>query len=154
MITITITPIAGFSQAVSFSCGTLPAEAACSFNPTSVTPSGKAITTTLTITTTAASAGLRENPMGRGAPFYALLLPGLLGLVVVSRGDHKRKWRGVRMLGLAAILCALTLCLPACGGGGGSTSNPGTPVGNSALTITATVSSTLAHSVQISLSVE
>ncbi|MGA8150353.1 MAG: protease pro-enzyme activation domain-containing protein [Terriglobales bacterium] len=155
--TISITPIAGFSQAVSFSCGPLPAEAACSFNPTSVTPSGKAVTTTLTITTTAASASLRQDPVGRSAaPFYAPLFPGLLGLVMAAGAGGKPKRRGMRLLLLTVILCALTLCLPGCGGGsgGGNTGNPGTPAGSSTVTVTATASSVLSHPVQITLSVQ
>jgi len=154
--TVTITPIAGFSQAVSFSCAGLPAESTCSFNPTSVTPSGKAVTTTLTIATTAASAGLRQSPMGRSAgPFYALLLPGLLGIVIATGSKSKWKRSHRRMLGFA-IFCALTLWLPACGGGsgGGGTGNPGTPTGQSSVTVSATAGATLSHSVQITLSVQ
>jgi len=153
--TITVTPLGGFNQAVSFSCSTLPSEAACSFNPVSVTPSGKAVATTLTITTAAPSAALHESPMGRGAaPFYALLLPGLLGLVVVA-GDGKRKWRSIRLLGLTAMLCALMVTLPACGGGssGGTPSNPGTPVGSSTVTVTA-AASTLSHPLPVTLTVQ
>jgi len=155
--TITITPIAGFSQAVSFSCSGLPAEAACGFKPASVTPSGKAITTTLTITTMAASAGLHQDPVGRRTvPFYALLLPGFLGLVVAAGGGGMRKRQGLRVLGLIAMLCVLTLGLPACGGGsGGGGGNSGTPVGSSTVTVTAaTTGSALSHSVPITLTVQ
>jgi len=154
--TITIAPIAGFSQAVNFSCSGLPAESTCSFNPTSVTPNGKAVTTTLTIATTAASAGLRGSPMGRAAtPLYALLLPGLLGIAIATGSTSKRTRSHWRLLGLG-LLFALTLCLPACGGGsgGGGTGNAGTPVGNSTVTVNATAGTTLSHSVQVSLSVQ
>jgi hypothetical protein len=52
--TLTVTPINGFNQAVTFSCSGLPAKTTCSFNPASVTPNGGAVTTTLTIQTPAA----------------------------------------------------------------------------------------------------
>ena len=55
--TLTITPVGGYTGTVSFSCGTLPSLATCTFAPSSVTPgNGTAATTKLTITTTAPSA--------------------------------------------------------------------------------------------------
>lgn len=48
--TITVTPINSFSNPVGFGCTGLPTGATCSFNPSSVTPSGgEPITTTATI---------------------------------------------------------------------------------------------------------
>jgi subtilase family serine protease len=48
--TITVTPINNFTGAVGFVCNGLPTGSTCSFNPTDVTPSGAAITTTATVT--------------------------------------------------------------------------------------------------------
>ena len=38
--TFTVTPVGGYAGTVKFSCGAFPAQAACSFSPASVTPSG------------------------------------------------------------------------------------------------------------------
>ncbi len=47
---ITVTPTNNFTGAVSFNCNGLPTGSTCSFSPTSVTPSGAAVTTTATVT--------------------------------------------------------------------------------------------------------
>jgi uncharacterized repeat protein (TIGR01451 family) len=115
------------------SCTGLPAHAACSFSPPSVTGQGS---TTLTITTTtpirsAAFSSLRN----RGAPLYAMLLP-LLGLFVTRRSKRKA--------GTAASAALLMLVfLVGCGGGGGGPPPPpptlhgGTPAGTYTITVTA-----------------
>jgi pseudomonalisin len=146
--TLTITPLDGFNQTLSYGCPGLGLEATCTFAAASATSE------TLTIATTAPSARLDKGPLGRSTGiFYALLLPSLLGLVV-SAGNRKRTLRGVRLLGLVAILAVSTLWMPACGGSSTSTpSNPGTPTGNSPVTVTATAGS-LSHSVQITLAVK
>jgi subtilase family serine protease len=147
--TLTITPLGGFSQAVTYSCSGLPSEASCTF-PTGATGG------TLTITTTAPSSRLDKDPLGRSRGlFYALLLPGMLGLAV-STGNRKRVGRGMRLFSLLAILALSTLWMPACGGGGGAPSNPGTPTGTSTVTVTATTggASPLAHPVTITLTVQ
>lgn len=138
--TFTVTPQNGFDSATSFACSGLPAEANCNFSPQTVMPSsGKSVTTTLTVTTTApTSAALRRAGRGPQAA-YALLLPGLaLGLGgAADRG--KRPRRGMRLLGLLVLL-GLTLTLASCGssgGGGGSGGNTGTPAGTSTVTVTA-----------------
>ncbi len=148
MSTLTTTPLGGFNQTISYSCSGLPSEATCTFAAASAT------TETLTIATTAPSAGLDRTPLGRRRTlFYALLLPGFLGLAV-SAGNRKRTWRGLRLLSLIAVLALFTLSMPACGGGSSSgPSNPGTPAGTSTVTVTAAAGS-LSHPVQITLTVQ
>jgi pseudomonalisin len=145
--TLTITPFGGFSQTVTYACTGLPSEAACTF-PTAATGG------TLTITTTAPSAGMDKSPLGRSRGlFYALLLPGFLGLVA-SAGSRKRTLRGLRLLSLIGVLALSTLWTPACGGGSSSgPSNPGTPTGTNSVTVTATAGS-LSHKENITLTIQ
>lgn len=143
--TLSITPLGGFNQALSYSCSGLPSEAACSFS------TGSSLNTTMTITTTAASE--LRNPFGRSQRiFYALWLPGLMGLLLPA-GKRKRAWRIMLFFSLFAVLAGSTLWMLACGGG---PSNPGTPAGSSTVVITATTSGTnpLNHTVQITLTVQ
>jgi subtilase family serine protease len=92
---------------------------------------------TVTLVTTAPTAQLRR-PLGGSGIFYALLLPGLLGVVFVAGS----RTRGLRLLSLIVILGFSTLWLGACGGSGGGGSktppNPGTPAGTYTVTISAT----------------
>jgi pseudomonalisin len=145
--TLTITPLGGFSQTPTYTCTGLPSEAACTF-PTAATGG------TLTITTMAPSARMDKSPVGRSKGlFYALLLPGLLGLVV-SAGSRKRTLRGLRLLSLIAVLALSTLWMPGCGGGSSSgPSNPGTPTGTNSVTVTATAGS-LSHKENITLTIQ
>ncbi len=46
----------------------------------------------------------------------------------------------MHLLSLVAVLALSTLWMPACGGGSGGPSNPGTPAGTSSVTVTATAS--------------
>jgi hypothetical protein len=144
--TLTITPLGGFSQTLNFNCNGLPSEATCTF-ASAGTNSEK-----VTIATAAASGWKR--PFGRGSSiFYAMLLPGVMGLVLPAR---KRPLRS--LLSLLVVLAVLMLWMPACGGGGGSSnSNPGTPTGSSNVTITASTAGTgalVSHAVTVTLSVQ
>ncbi len=79
--TITIAPLNGFNAAVTFSCSGLPNAASCTFSPTTVTPNGtQAITTSMTVTTTAASASLL-HPLSShpGTPLYGAGAAGAWG---------------------------------------------------------------------------
>jgi subtilase family serine protease len=149
--TLTIAPLGGFNQTISYSCTGLPSEATCTFAAASATSE------TVTIATTPASARLDKAPFGGSREiFYALLLPGFLGLVLLT-GNRKRTWRGVHLLSLIAVLALSVLWMPACGGGGSSTtppSNPGTPAGTSSVTITATAGTLTPKTVPITLTVQ
>jgi subtilase family serine protease len=149
--TLIVTPLGGFNQTLTYSCTSgLPSEATCTFAVSSATSE------TLTIATTAPSSRLDKNPLQhRTGLFYALLLPGFLGLVLSTR---RRGSRGARVVSLIAVLALSTLWMSACGGGssGSPASNPGTPTGTSIVTVSATTGGTVAltHTVSVTLSLQ
>ncbi len=136
--TFTVTPANGFNSPVTFTCSGLPSEAACMFSPSSVTPSGQPVTTTLTVTTTAASAAwLAPRPYFQ-RPIYAIFLP-VLAIVWGIRTRRGAKRRGVRLLCLLVLLLAGS-GLSSCNQGSSSVGNPGTPVGTSTASVSAATS--------------
>jgi chitobiase/beta-hexosaminidase-like protein len=136
--TFTVTPVNGFNSQVSFACTGLPAEAACTFNPSSVTPNGiAAASSTLTVTTTAKSAELRPPAELSQRPIYAILLPVLAVLFGFSARKGRSR-RGLRLLGVLIFLAAvsgLTSCNSA-----NPVGNPGTPIGTSNVSVSAATS--------------
>jgi hypothetical protein len=107
----------------------------------------------LSIATTGASA--KRSPLfgHHQQLFYAMLLPGFLGMVSVA--GRRRALRGLRLLSLIVVLGLAALWV-ACGGGSPSTTPPpntGTPTGNSTVTVSAT-SGTLQGSVKFTLTVQ
>jgi trimeric autotransporter adhesin len=145
--TLTVTPVNGFNQSVSFSCTGLPALASCS--ATSVMPNGSDVQSILTITTSTGSANLRPNPTGSSrGPSYAILLSWLTGLGgLVSFGTWSL--RRLRVSRLFPALIALCLWMPACGGTGGGGGKPVV----STVNVTAS-SGSLHHATTITLTVQ
>ncbi len=135
-LTFTVTGLTGYTGTINFtpaSCSGLPAGAACSFSPASVTGSGS---TTLTVTTTAPSAAAKRAGLS-GANWWMTSMGTMAFGVVFLGGSGKKRWP--KLLGLSVIM--LLLFLPACGGGssgGGGGGHPGTPIGNYVVTVTAT----------------
>lgn len=122
----------GTQVGLNYSCTGLPSEANCNFSPSQ---SGVTATSlTLSISTTAPTTELRK-PFGRDSGiFYAMLLPGVFGIVFAA-GSRRR---GARLLGLIIVLGFSTLWLGACGGSSSSSqNNPGTPAGSYQVTISA-----------------
>jgi hypothetical protein len=125
---------------LTYTCTGVPslptAEIACQL-PNNGQPSS-ATSVAINLVTTAPTAQLRP-PLGGGSRiFYALLLPGLFGIVFVAGS----RTRGLRLLSLIVVLGFSTLWLGSCGGSGGGGSktptNPGTPAGTYTVTISAT----------------
>lgn len=120
---------------ITYTClqSSIPADTACTFSP----GSGNSVSATavsLSISTIAPTSQLR-SPLSRGNHMlYALLLPGLFGMVFAA-GSRSR---GTRLLGLIVVLSFSTLWLGACGGGSSRQSNPGTPAGSYTLVVNAT----------------
>ncbi len=147
---ISITPQGGFNGTINFACSGLPAASTCTFNPTTLTPSGSATSTTLSIATTARSIASAQ-PMS-GATLAAITGFGFLGIVflgVPARRRSSLRWAGMMLLGLT-----LAFGLISCGG---HTTTPptvtGTPAGSFSVTVTATSGATT-HSSVITLNVQ
>jgi len=167
---IVLLPGGGFSSPTTFSCSGLPAATTCTFSPATLTPSGSAMATTLTIATTARQIAAVQNvnmpsskivfPLG----ISAILLCGLFILAPILKTPmQSRKLIGVT-LGLALVI-GIVSC-----GGGGSTPAPtptptpapspsptptpnGTPAGTTSITVTGT-SAVATNSTQIVLTVQ
>jgi hypothetical protein len=129
--TFTVTPAGGYAGTVKFSCGALPAQAACSFSPASVTPSGGSpVSSTLTVTTVEATAALNPNQHSTPArspwiPAGGLALAGAMGIAFAPRKINR--WnRQLRLLSWGLLLASVPLSVLGCGGGNNSPSTPAT----------------------------
>lgn len=131
--TVNVTLVTGFTGTITFLC-TEPAtltESSCTAPP-QINASGPV---SFHITTSLPTASLQPSERGTGI-LYAVLLPGLLGIVITA--GSRRSLRGIRFLGLILVLGFSTLWLGSCGGtsnSGTNTSTPGTPKGTYTITV-------------------
>jgi hypothetical protein len=145
---ITLVPIPATSSAVTFACSGLPALSSCTFTPAAVPAGSPQTDVVLTISTTAATASVMHTKV-----FYAAWLPftgiGLFGIVLLARKRSRKAAASFAVL----TLILMVLLLNGCGGHATpKTGNPGTPVGTSSVTVTAT-SLTVTHTTTFSLTV-
>jgi hypothetical protein len=152
----------GYTGTITFTCGTLPIGAKCSFSPASVVANSNLhLNTTLTITTTGpATAALTAPSMpGSQPPSTALLASfggiGLVGLVLAGTGKKARQRQA------AIVLCFLLLSTlgltVACGSNGTkAVVQTATPAGSYTVTVNSTGTGTTApsHSVNVTLIVQ
>jgi hypothetical protein len=164
MYTLSVGGEGGFTQSVNFTCTGAPTAAACTVSPGSLTPGGSASNITVTVTTTAPSfSAPRTQPLPPVLP----LLPGPTGMAMLALLLGTMVWRirGRRRLGgnrlrtafliLSAVLI-VTMAMAGCGGGAGGGGGSGTPAGSYTLTVTGSTrsgSTTLQHSLNLSLTV-
>ncbi len=138
---ITVTPESGFDQAVSFTCSGLPLASTCSFSPSTVTPNGSSVTSTLTIATDVAMIRLHRPSTfgGHGRAAQGILLACMLfGLGSIFRA--RRRWKS--FFSALALFAALGFAFSGCGGSSiGTSSGATTPSGSSTVTVTATAGS-------------
>ncbi|HET9281541.1 MAG TPA: Ig-like domain repeat protein [Candidatus Angelobacter sp.] len=145
---ISITPQGGFNGTISFACSGLPAKSNCSFNPPTLTPSGSATSTTLTIATTGqTTASARTVNVQTMAALTGI---GFLGIVFL--GVPTRRRRSMRLAGMMLLGLTLAFAIVSCGGHKTTPTIPGTPPGTFSITVTAT-SGTTTHSSVITLTV-
>jgi hypothetical protein len=147
--TITISPVNGMNSPVTFACSGLPAASSCTFSPASVTPNGSPVSTTLTVSTTAASSLATPIAGLRPWTFTSWSLGIVFGFFVMGMNNGGKKARRC-----SAVFGIITLALLVASCGGGSPQpNPktGTPPGTSSITVTAT--SGVSHSGVLSITV-
>ncbi len=128
--------------AVTFSCGNLPADTACTFNPASVNATSTPTSVTLTITT-AARVFATNAPTRLPTPSLLFAVGLLFPTLVVCVSTRKRRWPAdVRWKHGASIgvMTLLLLFLAACGS---DTKTPtgGTPTGTFTVTVTSAAGS-------------
>jgi len=160
-VTVTVTPENGFNDMVSLSCAGLPAQAACIFSPTTLTPlTASAISSTLQITTQGASG--TQALVGRpgSTVAFALVIPGMLALMGLP-GLRRRS--GISRMAGFVVLLTLALGISGCGSRYGYLNHP--PSGNPGVyagTYTIVVSgyaalngtSVVGHSLNVTLTVK
>ncbi len=134
--TINLTAQNGFKTPLTYTCS-VPTAAT---GATCTGPSGATAATSVSfqINTVAPSFAL-DRAVDRGSPiYYAVLLPGLLG-IIFTIGSRKRSLRGIPMLGMIMVLGVSTMWLGSCGGSNNSsTATVGTPKAIYSVTVTGT----------------
>jgi len=147
--TLTITPVAGFNQTLSYACSGLPSGSSCTFGTPSVQSNGTT-TVSLSISTTALSAAL-SRPLSSSTPLLAIL--PFLGILSMRR---RKAIAGALQLGIVALVFIGTGVIGC--SGKTTTSTPTQPTSptpvTSTITITATPQSGAAHTMQIALTVK
>jgi subtilase family serine protease len=156
-VTGTTTPqtYAGTVNFSNTSCSGLPALSTCSFSPATITGSG---TTTITITTTAATSKVLPagKPTGFHGPVntkvvFTLALSSLLLLLFYQA--RRPRWSAAAALLMCFSLAALAGCSGGPSGGGG-TGTTGTPTTSDAIITVTGVSGTITHNTTFTLSVQ
>jgi len=150
-ITVTVTPIGGFSSAVAVTC-VEPAGltlSTCTASPGSVTPNGAAITTTVTVTTTAPSLMIPPHSGPHRQLPIRQIIPLLLALVLLFLMPTAKQFR--LRLAMATALVAFVV-VAGCSGPKPPV-KPGTPPGTYSLTITGTSGATVHSAAAVSLTV-
>jgi hypothetical protein len=155
---LAVTPFFGYSSTVMLSCSVPATATACSVNPPSLSLSAGSNIATISVTTTAPSAGSAVRTTGpRRIPreFLTLLALALITCVLLFGMAVRQQNRLAAALALVLVLAILSGC-----GGGGSVVNPppppltgGTPAGTYTVTVTGTSGATT-HSTTLTMIVQ
>ncbi|MGD0629286.1 MAG: FG-GAP-like repeat-containing protein [Terracidiphilus sp.] len=135
--TLTVTPVNSFNGTVNFACSGLPSYIACGFSPSTLTPAGAALKTTVTF---ADSASARVQPAPGAKPSPLICLAFGFGFLLLARA---RKYRTLFRASAVLLFALAIVNIAACG------SAKATPQTNT-VTITAT-SGALSHATTYTL---
>jgi hypothetical protein len=164
---ISVVPTNGYNGTITFSCGTLPAGATCSFSPSMVTPTAnQTAQVVLTVHTSAAKAfvaSAQPHP-GSGVPTLWASLSGMGLFGLLFTGDFRKRNSRGKAIVLGLVLLVMVLSLVGCGGGSSTSSSGGggisTPPGTYSLQVNATGTAgsfggnTSVHSLNLSVTVQ
>lgn len=147
---LTLSSNAAFNGVVTFTCAGAPSETSCSVSPQTVTmTAGQSFNPTVIVTTTPPNNTYQaqtKSPSWHGAA-EGVALCSLLMLLPIRRRFKPVVWRTMSLL-LAGVL--ISLGTVGCGGSGYK--YPGSPVGTTNLTVTAT-SGTIVQAVTVTLTI-
>lgn len=155
-VTLTLMPLSGFNQPVSFSCSGLPLNTSCVFKPASTTLDGTDTANVQLSIDTSAGALVSPRSIRPRGPWVNLSVPDAAMWAVCLLTGSLLFWLALTRTrssraGFAAVasIVLFGLVLAACGGGGGSP----TPIGTSSVTINATTEASLTHGLIFQLTV-
>ncbi len=151
--TLAITPLNGSQGTFTFVCGTLPANAVCTFNPVTETL-GSGVVGNVTVEISTGAVGTLVRP--RSPPEWGLI-PLVCGLVLLPLG-WRRLQKALMLVALLSIFIGGVASCTSSGGGskgssGGSGGSGGTPAGTYSIQASA-ASSGVEHSVLLTLTVD
>ena len=149
---LVLTPMSGSSATFTFQCGSLPANAACVFNPASETVAAN-LTGSATVQVATGRSGLSARGSGLTSWGAAPLACGLLLLPLAW--SRRRRDLLLVLVGLL-VMGGLASCSGSGGGTGGAppgSGNGNTPAGTYAVQV-AVVSNGVSHAVTLSLTVD
>jgi len=153
--TITITPIANYKGTLALACGQLAANVGCSFSNASpvLDGTGTPVTVSLTVSTNN-SVGLLmapgSHPESRVVAASLLGLPALLGGLLLALST-KAGFRRRKLQGLMFVLVSINLLWFS---GCGSSSNHDAAKGTDTVTVTATGTTPLAHTLNLTVTIQ
>ncbi len=154
--TLVITP-AGSAGTFGFSCGTLPTNAQCVFNPTSQTLNAGVQGNVLVEISTgnASTASMQEPNVARLSAGRLVLLPLACVLLLIPLAILRRRRLFLLAMLAAIVSCGVSSCVSSGGGkgGGGKGSGNNTPAGTYTIPVSVT-SLGLTQSVNLTLTVD
>jgi hypothetical protein len=143
--TVDLAPAKGFTQSVSLSCSGVPSLATCTVSPSSMTLDGSTtVQAKVTATTTPATSGALQSPLGRpdrNRMMGLVSLAGMTGLAAFVILPFKRPVKARRLYGWIFLLCMLSTMATFSSCGKGAADPPGTTAGTYPLTVTGTFKS-------------
>ncbi len=157
---LTVTPVAGYTGALQFSCSGLPQHSTCSFQPSSISFSGtnsatKVVLTIQTGTSGAAASASQSPSFPDNSPFIPAIVLGIPGWWAWVAGAARRNRKCLRgNLMLLALWFGSVGWIVSCGGGGQMQQGTTSPAGTSTVQITAVGTSNVTLSTPISLTVQ
>lgn len=152
LFTLRVTPTGGnFEFPVSFACAGVPAQATCTFSPTTI-PVGSGTTDVLVSITTAGPnlAGMFANRRNSAWAFL-LAWPILSMCVILARAPARRSLPMIALL--ATVFSIPVLVLQGCGGGASGGGSPPPPVPVSVTISPASASVEITHAQQFQASI-
>jgi uncharacterized protein (TIGR03118 family) len=156
--TITLTPENGFTGPISLSCSGLPANATCTFNPTSANITGtSAVTSTLTISESSTTAAIDANSSNNLSNLLhkhsGVALAFLSPFTLLAFVGFRKRSLLIRGSMLLAIVAGLTLTMSGCGSSDSSSSSQTATPTTSQIMVNATAGS-ITHSVPVTITLQ